>query len=146
MSHKICSELLLYSYKQTENCGRFWFQPYDVLGKVDSIHTELNADNAALELFRNDIDVNRDDIVAANFSSDDQQDMDFHRAKIISISTNKQKKTVFTVSHFNSYYFNHALQLENGLLPRSRIIWSRNENPYEYYACRSRTGSIHRFR
>lgn len=65
-------------------------------GVIECIHSELNASNAALDSFRNHTEIQLDQVVAANFPSGDQQDMDFHRAKVISMSLNK-KETVFNV-------------------------------------------------
>lgn len=66
-------------------------------GVIECIHSELNASNDALDAFRNHAEIKLDQVVAANFPSGDQQDMDFHRAKVISMFVNEKKETVFNV-------------------------------------------------
>lgn len=109
-------------YFQTENCSRFWFQPTKYQQNIRDIHEELNNPNNYLEPIQNACDVLVGQILAAFY----QNDGEFCRAKVLSISREKESKQVtFEVSlQFSDETdfvdsFDMYLPIISGNLPRS---------------------------
>lgn len=82
---------------QTENCGRFWFQPTKYLKQIDEIYSELNNPNSDLESIGNEADIKVGQTLAAVYPSDGQRQVEYYRAKVIFIERNKDTKAPFKV-------------------------------------------------
>lgn len=96
--------LTIYAYLtfnlQTENCSRFWFQPNKFLKHVNDVYNELNNPNSDLETIQNPADVEVGQILAAVYPSDDQQQVEYYRAKVIYIERKRNSNTQFEVIYF----------------------------------------------
>lgn len=95
----------LISHLQTENCGRFWFQPTKYLKKIDEVYSELNNANSDLESFVNPSDIKVGQTLAAVYPSDDHRQVEYYRAKVIFIDRKKDSKAPFEVKINNPILF-----------------------------------------
>lgn len=96
-----CHNFNLKFIAQTENCGRFWFQPTKNLDQIDEMYNELNNPNSDLESIENPIDVKIGQILAAVYPSSRPSKVEYYRAKVIFIQKNKISAPQFEVSVYN---------------------------------------------
>lgn len=86
-------------YSQTENVGRFWFQPSKYLNEIRKIFDEINNPNSDLEPYFNESDVTIGQVLAAVYPGDNDE-VEYYRAKIIHIENDKKtQQTIFEVRH-----------------------------------------------